>query len=66
MAIAIQNGSVCLGDRIEKTDILVAGGKIAEVGSLSALKNADQIIDATGLYVLPGLIALRLHVPLVL
>ena len=61
MAIAIQNGSVCLGDRIEKTDILVAGGKIAEVGSLSALKNADQIIDATGLYVLPGLIDIHTH-----
>jgi dihydropyrimidinase len=61
MTIAIQNGSVCLGDRIEKTDILVDGGKIAEVGSLSAVKSADQIIDATGLYVLPGLIDIHTH-----
>ena len=61
MTIAIQNGSVCLGDRIEKTDILVAGGKIAEVGSSVAWKGADQAIDATGMYVLPGLIDIHTH-----
>jgi len=53
MKIAIQNGSVCLGDRIEKADILVADGKIAEVGSHTA-QNVDQVIDATGMYVLRG------------
>jgi dihydropyrimidinase len=60
MKIAIQNGSVCLGDRIEKADILVADGKIAEVGSHTA-QNVDQVIDATGMYVLPGMIDIHTH-----
>lgn len=42
-------------------DVLVADGKIAEIGK--AVKSAaDQVIDAKGLIVTPGLIDLQVHV----
>jgi len=55
----IRNGSVLLPNgTISKLDIRITNGTIDSVGS--DLK-ADEIIDAEGSYVLPGLIDIHTH-----
>ena len=43
-------------------DVAIADGKILKVASNISSENAKKIIDATGLYVIPGLIDLHTHV----
>lgn len=43
-------------------DVSIADGKIMQVGQSLSDKHAKQVIDATGLYVLPGLIDPHTHV----
>jgi imidazolonepropionase-like amidohydrolase len=44
-------------------DILVEGGRIAAIGSLSGgpSTSADAVIDATGKYVMPGIVNTHMH-----
>ena len=44
----------------DPTDVLVADGRIAEMGSVSAPEGAD-VVDAAGLLALPGLVDLHTH-----
>lgn len=44
-----------------KMDIAIAGGKIAQVAPSIAATNATKVVDATGLYVTPGLIDMHSH-----
>jgi dihydroorotase len=44
------------------TDVAVAGGKIAQVASNIAPSRTRDVVDATGLYVTPGLIDMHAHV----
>src|SRR5271169_3102279 len=63
-AILIQNATILTVSHgtIEHGSILIKDGKIAEVGaSLKAPKDA-QIIDATGQYVMPGIIDCHSHI----
>jgi len=46
----------------EKMDVAIAGGKIIEVAPDIASGNAKKVIDAFGLYVVPGLIDPHTHV----
>ncbi len=59
--LLIKNGRVIdPKNKLDKvTDILVKDGKVATIGK--NLGKADQIIDATGLIVTPGLIDLHVH-----
>ena len=43
-------------------DVAIAGGKIAAVGSGLAAPETTRAVDATGLYVVPGLIDMHAHV----
>ncbi|MCK4751129.1 MAG: amidohydrolase/deacetylase family metallohydrolase, partial [Bacteroidales bacterium] len=43
-------------------DIAISEGKVAEVSVQIASEKAESIIDATGLYVVPGLIDMHAHV----
>jgi dihydroorotase len=43
-------------------DVALAGGKVARVGSSIAPPSPARVVDATGLYVVPGLIDLHSHV----
>ncbi len=43
-------------------DISIGGGKILEVAPDIASENAKKVVDATGLYVCPGLIDIHTHV----
>jgi len=56
--ILIKNGNVVFAEDVRKTSLLIAGGRIQKIGEE---KNYDQVIDADGLYVIPGLIDLHYH-----
>src|SRR5687767_8980430 len=45
-----------------KKDVAVANGKIAKVADDIASSESKKTIDATGLYVVPGLIDIHTHV----
>ena len=57
----IKGGSVVFKDGVEKKDIRVADGKIVQIADgLTAEKN-EEVIDAKGLHVFPGLIDMHVH-----
>ncbi|MFD0979376.1 dihydropyrimidinase [Tropicimonas aquimaris] len=51
MTTLIKNGTIVTADLTYKADVLVDGGKIVEIGP--DLKG-DEVLDATGCYVMPG------------
>jgi dihydropyrimidinase len=61
MKVLIRNGKVCFENVIEASDILVENGKIAALGSLPDAIPSARIIDAKGLFVLPGFIDIHTH-----
>ena len=60
-SILIQHGTVLDPSRNleRRADVLIRDGKIAAVGS--DVGRADQVIDARGMYVTPGLIDIHVH-----
>jgi len=54
----IKNGLVCFEDGIRQSDIYIENRKIS---SFNLQSNADEIIDAKGFYVLPGMIDIHTH-----
>ena len=61
MEILIKNGKVINASSTVNADILIRNGVIAEVGAGICGTTADKVIDATGLYVLPGAIDAHTH-----
>ncbi|MGH0003307.1 dihydropyrimidinase [Pseudovibrio ascidiaceicola] len=58
MSKVIKGGTIVTADRTYKSDVLVDGGKIIEIGeNLSG----DETLDATGCYVMPGGIDPHVH-----
>src|SRR5271154_5941713 len=60
MGILIQNGTVVTADRVEKADVLVEGSTIREVRASIDAKG-HTVVDAVGLFVLPGGIDAHTH-----
>ncbi|MBQ2967223.1 MAG: N-acetylglucosamine-6-phosphate deacetylase [Clostridia bacterium] len=58
--ILIKNGLV-IGDKIEKKDILLKDGIIENTDFKGEVPENCSVIDASGLYVLPGFIDIHLH-----
>jgi dihydroorotase len=58
--LIIRNGIVVLPWGEERVDVGVNLGRVARIGVTSAAE-ADEVIDATGLHVLPGLIDAHTH-----
>ncbi len=56
----IKNGLV-IGDKIEKKDILLKDGIIENTDFKGEIPGNCSVIDASGLYVLPGFIDIHLH-----
>ncbi|MBI5403025.1 MAG: amidohydrolase family protein [Ignavibacteriae bacterium] len=54
----IKNGLVCFEDGIRQSDIIIRNGKIE---SFNSDNNADEVLDASGCYVLPGMIDIHTH-----
>ncbi len=63
MATLIKNGTLITASETYKADILIENEKIALIGENLTHPNAD-VVDATGLYVLPGGIDAHVHLDL--
>ena len=61
MRTLVRNGRAALPDRLLDADVLVQDGRIAAVGRLGDVP-ADRVLDASGCYVLPGLMDFHTHV----
>jgi len=60
MGVLIQNGTVVTADRTERADVLIEGETIRQVAA--AIDGAGHtVVDATGLFVLPGGIDAHTH-----
>lgn len=60
--LIIKNGIIVSPDVTYKADIAVQNGLIAAIGKAEYFKEARRIIDATGKYVMPGVIDAHMHV----
>ncbi len=60
MKTAIKNGQVLYKGKVSKRDILIEDNLIVEIGK-NLSKKADEVIDATGLFVAPGLVDVHVH-----
>ena len=60
MSILIKNAQVVNEGLIKEQDLFVKNGRIEEIGS-SLQKEAKEEIDASGLYLLPGMIDDQVH-----
>jgi dihydropyrimidinase len=59
--LAITGGQVVAPDGVRTTDIAVSGGRIAALGPVNPDDVSGRTIDATGHYVLPGIIDAHVH-----
>jgi len=61
MNLLIKNGTVINAHGRQKADIAVADGKIVEVGESFLHNPTTEVVDASGLFVLPGAIDVHTH-----
>lgn len=62
MRTLVRNGMVYLEDTAVITDVLVENGLIAGIGKVDYAIDDSNVIDATGRYVLPGMIDIHVHI----
>lgn len=65
--VLIRNGTLLTitHGTLENSDLLITGGKIQSIGqNLTAPDPGYKVIDATGLYVMPGIIDVHSHIAL--
>ena len=60
MKTLIRNATVVLPDAVERINVLIEGNRIASIGAPDSA-TADDVIDAKGLHLLPGLIDDQVH-----
>lgn len=65
-SVLIKNGTVLTVTKgtLAETDVLIRDGKINQIGKGIAAPQGVQVIDATGLYVMPGIIDAHSHIAL--
>ncbi len=61
MKTLIRNAQIINEGKIFKGDVLVEADRISKVGSELSTENVDRIIEAEGLYLLPGVIDDQVH-----
>ena len=59
--VIVKGGKIVNHDGTREGSVLIEGEKIAGIMGGSELPEAGEVIDATGLYVLPGLIDPHMH-----
>ncbi len=58
----LKNGQLLIDGQIKTQDILIENDKIAAIGKLDGAQvNADDVFDAAGLFVSPGLVDVHVH-----
>ncbi len=64
--VLIKNGTVLTVTHgtLENTDVLVRDGKIARIGQGLRAPDGVEVVDATGMYVMPGIIDAHSHIAL--
>jgi len=60
-SILIRNGTVVTAERTVAADLLVEGDKIRDIAPSLPAQNADRVIDASGMLLLPGGIDVHTH-----
>lgn len=60
MSVLIKNGTIVTASDIYKGDIYIENGIIKEI-AINIIKDADEIIDAEGKYVIPGGVDIHTH-----
>jgi len=60
--VVVAGGRVVTPNEIVEASVAIKNGRIVALGDTGALPDAGRVIDATGKYVLPGLIDCHLHV----
>jgi imidazolonepropionase-like amidohydrolase len=62
----IKNGTVLTITKgtLENTDVLVKDGKISQIGKNIAAPSGYKVVDATGMFVMPGIIDAHSHIAL--
>ena len=65
-SILIKNGTVLTVTKgtLEDTDVLIQNGKIKEIGEELAAGDDVKVVDAKGMYVMPGIIDAHSHIAL--
>jgi len=65
-SVLIKNGTVLTVTKgtMENTDILIRDGKISQIGKEISAPGGVKVIDATGMYVMPGIIDAHSHLAL--
>jgi dihydropyrimidinase len=58
---AIKGGIVVSGREMKRADVFLSGGRIAGVEPGGSQRTADTVIDASGKFVLPGIIDAHIH-----
>jgi len=61
MKTLVRNGRVATEGRLEQVDLLIEGERIVALGRFEGLE-ADRVIDARGLFVLPGFLDFHTHI----
>jgi len=59
--VLIRGGRLVTSDRLIDGDLLIEDGVISQVGGAAEAAASDEIVDANGLYVLPGFVDLHVH-----
>ena len=62
MSLLLKNGTVLdyVSNLEETMDILIENGRIFKLGK-NLTEGADEILDCTGLYIMPGMIDMHCH-----
>ena len=64
MQTLIKNGVLATATKTEEADLLIEDDKIISVGQGLTVEDAVEVIDARGLYVLPGGVDVHVHLDL--
>ncbi|WP_027415707.1 allantoinase AllB [Aneurinibacillus terranovensis] len=59
--LIIRNGNVVFRDVVKKADLAIQNGKVVAIAN-KIYETADQVVDATGQYVMPGMIDTHVHI----
>jgi len=59
--LVVKNGNIVFPDYIVRGGVAIDEGKVVAIGSSEVMPSAERVIDAEGLYILPGVIDAHVH-----